>query len=60
MKVGDTYVGIGYPLGAKGPIPFKIIRINENGNVDTENVNGYKCQLSDWFIKYFCKQIASA
>lgn len=64
MKVGDTYECVAlldpklYP-GSK-PIPFTIMQIHINGNVDVEDANGKKIQLSDTFIKHFCKQIAGA
>lgn len=64
MKIGDTYECIAildpklYP-GSK-PIPFIIIEVHTNGYVDVEDANGKKLQLSDSFIKHFCKQIASA
>ena len=64
MKVGDTYECIAildpklYP-GSKA-IPFTIVQINESGSIDVEDINGKKIQLSESFIKHFCKQIASA
>ena len=64
MKVGDTYECVAlldpklYP-GSK-PVPFTIIQIHINGDVSVEDANGNKLQLSQSFIKHFCKQIASA
>lgn len=64
MKVGDTYECVAllspklYP-GSQS-ISFTIIQIHINGDVDVEDVNGNKMQLSDTFIKHYCKQIASA
>lgn len=64
MKVGDTYECVAilnpklYP-GSKA-IPFTIIQIHTNGDVDVEDANGKRIQLSDTFIKHFCRQKASA
>lgn len=64
MKVGDTYECVAlldtklYP-GSKA-IPFTIIQIHINGDVSVEDANGNKMQLSDTFIKHYCKQVESA
>lgn len=64
MKVGDTYECVAlldpklYP-GSKA-IPFIIVQINENGSIDVKDANGKRTQLSESFIKHFCKQIESA
>lgn len=61
MKVGDTYEYVTlldpkrFPK-SKGPIPFKIIKINVDGSVDIEDVNGKIVKLDIVFIKHFCKQ----